>query len=279
MEIRPKTPVKKILIVTLVIILGGLSAYIYWNRARDAARPTQETAEKGKAGMSAGSAVQVPPEVKRQDAGQASGTDACRENREKLQGLFTYLDRQEYIASRQLKGGSSEYFKDLMARLLATPPFVMRETDSLMQVIRNRAHFFRTLGKKDTLLLREVLLKEGELLESSLAVFYQAVTLQDTCRADGSVMRVPLKEVYPYAVFFLNTLGGTAYLMRRDSRARMLIQYYCILILDQANRHGLNSLGLDIRPAIDLLTQDLKGAANLVRKEEYIETLKKIRTR
>ena len=276
MDTRLKTPVKKVLIITLVIVLG-LAAYVYWSRGRDKSRLVGETSEKEKTAASAGPTVAVPPEVKTPDAGRTPpAADVCRESREKLQGLFAYLDRQDYIASRQLKGGTSEHFKDLLDRLLKTPPFVLRETDSLVQVVQNRAHFFRVLGKKDTLLLRDLLLKEGDILESSFAILYEAMILQEKCKADGPALRVLLPEVYPYAVFFLNTLGGTAYLMRRDSRARMLAQYYCILILDQANQHGLNKLGFDIRPPLEALKRDLKDAANLTRKEEYIETLKSI---
>ncbi len=205
--------------------------------------------------------------------------DVCKENREKLQGLFAYLDRQDYVASQRLTGGASEHFKGLLARLLEKPPFVLRETDDLVQVLQNKAHFFRVLGKKNTLLLRDILRKEGDIMETSFATLYQAIDLQEKCKADGPTLKAPLKDVYPYAVYFLNTLGGSSYLIRRDSRVRMLTQYYSILILDQANQRRLNKLGLDIRPPLDALIGDLKGTANLTRKEEYIETLTGIRKR
>ena len=159
------------------------------------------------------------------------------------------------------------------------PPFVMRETDDLVQVLQNKAHFYRVLGKKNTLLLRDILRKEGDIMESSFATLYHAMSLQEKCAAGGTALQAPLKAVYPYAVYFLNTLGGSSYLIRRDSRVRMLTQYYSILVLDQANQRKLNKLGLDIRPPLDALIGDLKGAANLTRKEEYIETLTGIRKR
>jgi hypothetical protein len=278
-RLKTKTPVKKLLIIVLVIVLG-LAVYAYWGRERDESGLVKETTEKKKTSEIPGSAVTIVPEVQTPDAVRTPvAVDVCRENREKLKGLFAYLDRQDYIASHQLEGGTSEHFKGLPARLLKTPPLVLRETDSLLRVIQNRAHFFRVLGKKDTLLLRDILLKEGDILEPSFAILYQAMTLQEKCKADGPVLSLPLPEVYPYAVFFLNTLGGTAYLMRRDSQVRMLTQYYCILILDQANQSRLNKLGLDIRQPLDILMRDLKGAANLTRKEEYIETLKNIRAK
>jgi hypothetical protein len=274
MDTKPKTPVKKILIIGLIIILIiilGLVAYIYLGRDRG---------EKEKSTEILGPAVSVPPGVQAPDAGGTpAAVDVCKENREKLQGLFAYLDRQDYVASQRLAGGAFEHFKGLLARLLEKPPFVQRETDDLVQVLQNKAHFFRVLGKKNTLLLRDILRKEGDITESSFATLYQAMSLQEKCTADGPALRATLKDVYPYAVYFLNTLGGSSYLIRRDSRVRMLTQYYSILILDQANQRRLNKLGLDIRPALDALIGDLEGAANLTRKEEYIKTLKSIRAR
>jgi len=268
---RPKIPVKKILIIVLIMVLG-LAVYGYWSRERDESRLVEQVTEKEK--------TAVVPEVQTSDAGRTRvAVDVCRESRERLQGLFAYLDRQEYIASRQLKGGISEHFKGLLSRLLETPPFVELEADSLLQVLQNRAYFYRVLGKKDTLLLRDILRKEGDILEASFEILFRAMVLQEKCKADGPALQVPLQKVYPYAVFFLNTLGGTAYLMRRDSRVRALTQYYCILILDQANQRRLNKLGLDIRPSLDVLMRDLKGSANLTGKEKYLETLKTIRTK
>jgi hypothetical protein len=221
-----------------------------------------------------GSSVTVPPVVQ-----APAAVDACEESWEKLQGLFAYLDRQDYVASRQLKGGSFEHFKSLLARLIERPPFVQLETDDLMRVLQNKAHFYRVLGKKNTLLLRDIIQREGDIMESSFAILYQAMAMQEKCTTDGPPLQVSLKDVYPYAVFFLNTLGGSSYLIRRNSRVRILTQYYCILVLDQANQRRLNKLGFDIRPPLDVLIGDMKGAANLARKEEYLDTLKKIRSK
>ncbi len=274
MDTKPKTPVKKILLlglIILLIIILGLVAYVYLGR---------DVGEKEKSAEILSPAVAVPPGVPPPDAGGTpAAVDVCKENREKLQGLFAYLDRQEYVASQQLAGGTSEHFKTLLARLLERPPFVLRETDDLVQVLQNKAHFYRVLGKKNALLLRDIIRKEGEIMESSFAILYQAISLQEKCAAGGTALQAPLKDVYPYAVYFLNTLGGSSYLIRRDSRVRMLTQYYSLLVLDQANQRRLNKLGLDIRPPLDALMGDLKGTANLTRKEEYIETLKSIRKR
>lgn len=279
MDTRPKTFARKTfftsLVVVLIIILG-LVAYRYLGWDESGPRPGEQKAAPGLLGP----AVAVPPGQRTPDAGSIpAAAGPCRENREKLQGLFAYLDRQEYIATHRLAGGTFEHFKGLLARLIERPPFIVRETDDLVRVLQNKAHFFRVLGKKNTLLLRDIIRKEGDMMESSLAILYQAMALQEQCAADGPAVQAPLKDVYPYAVYFLDTLGGSSYLMRRDSRVRMLTQYYSLLILDGANRHRLNRLGLDIRPPLDALIGDLQGAANLSRREEYIGTLKSIRAK
>ena len=274
------TKSKKSLIVALLMVLVlflGIAAYRHWNRGVAGSETLKEAGENTPA--ASGQAVIVVPEVKAPAAALKSGGDVCRENQEKLKAFFTYLDRQDYIVSRQLPGGSSEHLSGLVARLLKTPPFVMQETDSLLRVIQNRAHFYRVLGKKDILLLRDILQKEAEMMESTFALFYQTMTLQEKCKPDGPRLQVSLQELYPYAVYFLNTLGGSAYLMRRDSRIRALTQCYAILLIDEANQRRLNHLGLDIRPPLDLLLKDMQNMTNLTGKEEYIATLTKIRAK
>ena len=272
MDTKPRAPIKQILVVVLIVVLG-LAAYLYWGRERGGPGPAEKTSDI------LGPVSTVVPGVQPPATDRMPAEDGCKGSREKLQALFAYLDRQDYIASLQLKGGSFEHFKSLLVRLMEKPPSVQQETDDILRVLQNKAHFYRVLGKKDVLLLRDILRKETDIAESSFAILYQAMDLEEKCGPDGPALQVSLKDVYPYAVFFLNTLGGSSYLIRRDSRVRMLTQYYCILILDLANRRRLNHLGLDIRPPLDVLMRDLKDAANLSRKGEYLDTLKSIRAK
>jgi len=310
MYTEPETSVNKFLVAVIILVLG-LSVYGYMDRARVGSWLAKESIENDKAELTQkinklegeiaamkeemnkeaepaaaeekmqqvfGSGGEVSPEkAAPQESPAQAEQDVCRATREQLQAFFNYLDRQDYVMSYQIQEGTYPHFKGLLARLLKTPPTVERETDSLLRVLQNRAHFFRVLGKKDTLLVRDILLKEKDIMEPSFALLYRAMEEQDRCQADGSVLYLPLKEVYPYAVFFLNTLGGRSYLMRRDSRVRMLTQYYCIRILDQANHHELNRLGLDIRPPINSLMEDIKSSVNLTHKKEYLETLQTLR--
>ncbi|MBN1382132.1 MAG: hypothetical protein JXA41_10680 [Deltaproteobacteria bacterium] len=279
MDKKSSKPLKKSLIIILIIallIILGLGIYTYLDRMGE--QPAEKPTAKEKGPDVREPVVTVPPEVQAPNSGpKPEAVDICKENWENLQNLFAYLDQQDYIASRQLPGGTFAHFKVLLARLINNPPFVQRETDDLMRILQNKTHFFRELGKKNTLLLRDILRREGDIMESSFAILYEAMTLQEQCKAHKFALQAPLKDVYPYAVFFLNTLGGSSYLIRRDSRLRMLTQYYSLLILHQANQHKLNKLGLDIRPSLEVLIRDLKSTTNLSRKETYIETLKSIR--
>jgi hypothetical protein len=83
----------------------------------------------------------------------------------------------------------------------------------------------------------------------------------------------PLNVMYEYAGFFLNTLAGKSYLLRRDSKVRILTIYYSILILDKANDETLNRHGIDIRPYIDFLFYDVINQRGLVYRKQYLAEL------
>ena len=85
--------------------------------------------------------------------------------------------------------------------------------------------------------------------------------------------------MYQYAGFFLTTLGGRSYLLRRDSKLRILINYYSILILDLANNEKMNSVGIDIRNHIELLFIDLSNQKGLVYCDGYLNELEALKTK
>lgn len=288
MDSKPKAPTGKIVLIAAIVIsiIVLLAAYFFFASGKKDRTTAQKKAEKSveyivPAAPTAATSPDVP------DAAQDKSSetvrrpavkDVCKEHRARLHYLFSYLDKKAYIQSRQLPGGSMHYLKGVGERLLDVPPSVPLETDSLLKILRNRAHFYRTLGKKDTLLLRDILKNEDDMAESLFAALYQSFTLRKRCSADDVMFDVPLEKLYPYAVFFLDTLGGSSYLMRRDLRTRILARYYCILVIDQANRNKRNRLGLNIIPHRDMLMRDIKNA-NLTGKEKYLKTLREIRSR
>jgi hypothetical protein len=209
----------------------------------------------------------------------ADERDPCIVLQEKIENFCKYLDDQDYVQAYALEGGLYAHLKELLPRLLENPPSVVRETDDLLRVLQNSAHFFRVLGKKNTLLLRDILKNDGDIMEPAFALFYEVIRMSSGCRGKegGLDYRLPLEDTYPYAVFFLNTLGGRSYLMRRDSRVRTLTQYYAVLIIDMANDRVVNKWGLDVRGPLETVISDIEGSANLSKRKQYLRTLKKLK--
>ena len=193
---------------------------------------------------------------------------------QQIKAFFSYLDEQDYVRAYELKGGTYEQFKLILKNMSTTPPLITDETASLYNLYRNMAHFFRVLGKKRVNLVKDILQNEGEILESAMQTFYLWATYE---AGNGEKTGQPtLKTLYTYSGFFLNTLAGRSYLMRRDSKVRILTTYYSVLILDKANDEQLNPGGLDIRPHIEFLLNDLQTQIGLIHQKQYLTEVKQL---
>jgi microsomal dipeptidase-like Zn-dependent dipeptidase len=193
---------------------------------------------------------------------------------EQIKAFFTYLDEQDYVQAYQFKGGTYHQFQLVLKKLSENPPSITEETASLYNLYRNMAHFFRVMGKKRVNLTRDVLQNEGEILESAMQTFYLWAT--DETADKEKTGQPTLKTLYTYAGFFLNTLGGKSYLLRRNSKIRLLTTYYSVLILDRANDEQLNPVGIDIRPHIEFLLNDLQSQIGLIHQKQYLSKLKQL---
>ncbi|MCX5870147.1 MAG: hypothetical protein NTY00_05815 [Deltaproteobacteria bacterium] len=192
---------------------------------------------------------------------------------EKIKAFYQYLDQQKYIQARHLDAPSLIYITRLIQKLLDAPPIVTRETDELSTILKNSTHLFRILGKDNILLSKEILNREQDKKEELMANYFLLTEHPDAFDKDLS-LKIPEGALYQYACFFLNTMGGKLYLSRRDSLTRMLVSYYAILIVHQANTQGKNTYGLQLQPAIDLLTTEIEeGGNHLHYKEAYLDTL------
>lgn len=193
---------------------------------------------------------------------------------QQIKAFFAYLDQQDYVQAYALKGGTYEQFQLILKKMTANLPSITDETASLYNLYRNMAHFFRILGKKRVNLVRDVLQNEGEILESAMQTFYRWATFET---GDRVITGQPtLKTLYAYSGFFLNTLAGKSYLLRRDSKIRILTTYYSILILDKVNDEKFNSAGIDIRPHIEFLLNDLQTQIGLTYQKQYLAELQKL---
>lgn len=197
----------------------------------------------------------------------------CRQLTTAMPDFFRHLDEQDYIKAYELEGGARKTFAKIIEKLTANPPKVVRETDSLFMILKNTTHFFRVLGKKNMSLLKEVMAQETDMIEPTLALFYEWSIVAGQCEKNEVAIRLPLETLYEYAGFFLNTLGGQSYLFRRESRIRTLVKYYCVLILDRTNTSVMNKYGIDIRYPINTTIQEMEPAWKLVHKDEYLDTL------
>lgn len=138
----------------------------------------------------------------------------------------------------------------------------------------NIAHFYRLLGVERLSLIRDVLSYENEDMESTMRDFFLWYTHSNNSGLKG---RPSQQALYEYAGFFLNTIGGRTYLMRRDSKIRILTSYYSVLILDRANDTKQNPYGIDIRPYIKLVYGDISGKSGFMFYSEYIKRLTRLK--
>jgi hypothetical protein len=223
-----------------------------------------EKAPEGKAAEVFGPAATAPASPEK--AADAESTDR------QILAFFSYLDGRDFVKAYALDGGTYAQYTAAVAELSINLPKVAGETDSLYTTLKNVSHFFRVLGKKRTELVAQILKNEQEILEPAMRVFYQWFT-----GPAGTLKGKPsLPVMYEYSSYFLNTLGGRSYLMRRDSKVRLLTTYYCIRILDRANDSGMNPNGIDIRPLIASTTNDIHNQKGLIYQKSYLAELSRL---
>jgi hypothetical protein len=208
----------------------------------------------------------------------APATDAdqevsCAELADNVEYFFNTLDTREYIQNFKLESPSSVYFPQLIQKLVDNPPIVSGETDDLFTILQNTAHFFRIIGKKNILVLKGILDRERATFEQTLFDFYR-LTKAPECLETRFDLNIGQEPLYAYAGFFLNTMGGRLYLFRRDSMSRMVVNFYSILLIEQANREGRNKYGIAIKDAIDNLIIEIESSRiQLQMRDFYLDAL------
>jgi hypothetical protein len=186
--------------------------------------------------------------------------------------FFKYLDSRDYVRAHRLEGGSYRQYVLAVEELAANPPKVAGETESLFAMLKNVSHFFRVLGKNRVQLFAEVLKQDGDIMEQAMGLFFEWYTgPYDKLRGKPS-----LATLYQYASFLTETLGGRSYVMRRDSKIRLLTTYYCVRILDLANDRKMNPNGVDIRPLIASTAQELQSRTGLAQQKSYLAELERL---
>jgi hypothetical protein len=204
-------------------------------------------------------------------------TDCTNLNRQ-TKAFFAYIDQQNYLAEGGFSTPFAAFFQESMQLLAKNPPTLVAEMNDIFLLAKNVSHLYRTLGSRRLKVLKNIIDKEHDVLEPTMAVFYGWLT---TCRKNNPVPKeLPqLKTMYQYAGFFLTTLGGRSYLLRRDSVLRILVNYYSVLIIDLANDEKLNTVGFDIRNHIDLLYTELSNHSDLIYRDRYLAQLEALKTK
>jgi hypothetical protein len=186
--------------------------------------------------------------------------------------FFKYLNTRDYVRHIEEGTDSFEHFKKVLRRLSAKLPIPAGEGVDSALLNENIFYLFRVLEKKDLRLIREIVANESDSLEMNLDIFFRWVSLGDRCPDPEGVR--PSKEVlYHYAGFFLNTIGGRAYLFRRPLGLRLLGTYYSLLIVHEADKEGRNLYGIDPFPYLGPLVKEIQIYPDFRFREAYLAKL------
>jgi len=194
---------------------------------------------------------------------------------QRVSDFFKSLNTQAYFRRSNLGKDAYTHFTQIIKRLAAQPPQPAGEGIQPATLLANIYFFSRALDRKDLSLIKEVMANERDTMEFNLETFYRWLMLGKDYPNPGDV-RPSFDVTYRYAGFFLNTTGGRSYLFRRPLRLRLLVGYYCVLIVYQADRLGKNSYGIDVVPYLQPLKDELRHHPELEFQDEYIRTLNRI---
>jgi len=196
----------------------------------------------------------------------------CQQLNQQTTKFFSYLNDKGYIKAQGFNGDAYEQYKKALGLLETTRPLISGETQDLYTLMRNISFFCRVLGDKTIRVALAILSQESEIMESTIKLFYDVANPWTGCNSEETV-GLSSEALYDYAGFFISTIAGHAYLARRDLKVRTLGLYYSVLIIDKANENGLNKYGIDIRPAITSLLEDIESQRGLLYKKDYVNTL------
>jgi hypothetical protein len=202
----------------------------------------------------------------------------CEQVTRQAVAFFSYLDSKAYLIWPGMDMRAEELFDSVLKQLAASPPINVGEMEDIYSLIRNVTHFYRILGKDRIDLLKEILKSESTVVEPAMAVMFSWIAACNSSAANN-MGHPSLKSLYQYACYFLNTLGGRGYLLRRETKLRMLITYYALLTVDMANDEKINSYGIDIRPHLDYLFYDINNQKGLMYRQRYLSRLSALQTK
>jgi hypothetical protein len=274
-------------LLSILILAGaGLFYYQYMHKGRQPEKPlvvkeVQPVETKASARALPGTvreekkAPLFPSGGTDNTAKASPGQDYCSQLDKNLSDFFLYLDKKKYVQHLYPEKPCRTLFKKILRQVVARTPVPAGEGIDPKFIISNIYHFYRSLDRKELRLIREVLINEQDSMELNLELFYRWVSSGERC-PKSNIRRPSAGVLYRYAGFFLNTVGGRAYLFRRTPSIRLIISYYSVLIVCEADKQGKNEYGIDIFPLIPNLIDEMERADHLQLQDEYIHRLSEI---
>ncbi len=196
----------------------------------------------------------------------------CARMESDIRDFFKYLDQKNYIQHLNERIDTYAEFKRILKKLSSSLPVPAGEGIDPTLMTKNIFYLFRVLNKSEMRLIKEITLNESETLELNLDMFYRWLDLGNQCPDPGEV-RPSFDVLYHYSGFLLNTIGGRAYLSRRAMAVRILLSYYSLLIVHEADKKGRNIYGIDVFPHIAPLSAEMAIYPDLRLRNEYLQTL------
>jgi hypothetical protein len=275
-----------LLYVAIALIVAGILFFLFAYRGgkEEVQQPAVEETEKREAPdlaerpKEAGEAVSAEKEAKKapEDISKqgeiglpaAAGEDECERMEKEVKEFFAYLDGKDYVKELKIGEDMFTHFKKVVHLLSEKPPIPAGEGLKQDTMIRNIFHFYRVLGFRDLTLILRILRNEADTLELNLASLYEWLMSAEKCeQKDG--LPPSLDIVYRYAGFLVNSIGGRSYLFRRETRLRLLVNYYCLLIIHEADKRKMNNFGIDITPFLEPLAEEIERYQFLYYRKEY----------
>lgn len=203
---------------------------------------------------------------------------SCNDLALQVRTFLNYMERQDYLGIYKGRGGSQKLIAEVTHGLEKSTPMLSGEMEDLISLVQNVTHLYRNLGKDRIEIIKNLLKSEADIIETVMAIFYAYMSSGERC--PDKIIPFPLAETrYHYAGYFLNTLAGRSYLLRRDSKIRTLVSYYAVLTIDMANDQMLNSYGIDIRPFIDYSFYEISNQKSFIYRGQYLEKLAELRSK
>jgi len=267
---------KGLLLLVIALIAGGLLVlyFTYYGKEAEKKPPVRE-AEKREAKPPSERPQPAPQEKleevleKKVVEGQpVKVEDRCQKMETDLKEFFAYLDKQDYVRELEIGEDTFSRFKSILHDLSLHPPLPAGEGLSYDMIISNIYHFYRTLTLKDLKLIRLIAKNEADSMEINLALFFRWLMSGDECK--GEIGLPPsLDSTYRYAGYLVNSIGGRAHLFRREPRLRLLLNYYCLLAIHEADKRKMNTFGIDITPFLEPLAEEIENYPLLYFRKEY----------